>query len=458
MHHRLEILVELYKRGDYSQLGLFEKQIKALEHLVNNSTNEVLYGGGARGGKSWLLNLWQIMNRLSMPESAGLIAREELTKLKDTTQKTFFKVASFLGLEKDVDYKFNAQSNTVEFTNGSIIFFREIKYIPSDPEFDRLGSYDLTDAALDEAQQIHWKAREVLRGRLSVLSGKDWRTIPKAFYSCNPAKNWIYTSFVRPHMDGTLSDDMIFIPSLATDNPYVDQEYLENLAKADRVTRERLLYGNFEYDDDPSALCDYDAICDMFTNTHVSGGKKRISADLAMQGRDRFIAGHWDGLIAHIDIDKQKSTGKEIEDDLIGLKKSKGVGNSNIIADSDGLGAYLSSYIQGIKTFHGGSTKGYSNKNEYANLKAACAFKLAELINERKIRVICSKEQEEIIKTEISVCLKRDKIDHDDRKKRIIPKDVMKEKLGHSPDYLDFLIMGMFFEVKPNIELTTVWD
>jgi hypothetical protein len=59
----------------------------------------------------------------------------------------------------------------------------------------------------------------------------------------------------------------------------------------DPIARARLLDGSFEYDDDPACLVEYNAILDLFTNDHVQGGTKAISADLAMQGRDRFVAG-----------------------------------------------------------------------------------------------------------------------------------------------------------------------
>ena len=111
----------------------------------------------------------------------------------------------------------------------------------------------------------------------------------------------------------------------------------------------------------------------------------------------------------------------------------------------DGIGAYLESYIDHIKSFHGGTR---ANDPEYANLKSECGFKLAELINNRNIWIRCSKDQEERIKEEISVCLKRDKVDADEYRKRLIPKSIMKEKLGRSPDYLDYMIQRMYFEVQ----------
>jgi hypothetical protein len=46
--------------------------------------------------------------------------------------------------------------------------------------------------------------------------------------------------------------------------------------------------------------------------------------------------------------------------------------------------------------------------------------------------------------------LKQDDIDKDEKKKRLISKEKMKELLTHSPDYLDMLLMRMYFLVKPN--------
>lgn len=464
MNSSLHLAIELYKRGNYELLNLFDKQRQAIEVLRDDKTNELLFGGGSRGGKSWLLSVWQIMNRLAMSGSFGLIAREELTKLKDTTQKTFFVVIKQIGLIEDEDYIWHSGKQEVEFFNGSTIIFRELKFLQqADPEFDRIGSYDLTDVAIDEAQQIYWKAINVLKGRLSVLTGRneilkngvktyqEWQTAPKAFYSCNPAKNWIYTEFYKPYSNGGLADDKSFIPSLATDNPYIGQDYIKNLKKADKITRERLLYGNFDYDDDPNSLCEWDAICDIFNNDHVEKkpNDKYLVSDLAMMGRDKFITMYWEGFAGKIAFVKDKNTGKEIEDALRDEKVKRNVPNRRIIADSDGLGQFLSSYLENIREFHGGTT---AVNKIYGNLKDECGFKLAEMINSSEIRIICDREYEEEIKNQISICLKRS-ANVDDEKKRLIKKSEMKEKLGHSPDFLDLLLMRMLPEVKKQYDV-----
>ena len=93
-------------------------------------------------------------------------------------------------------------------------------------------------------------------------------------------------------------------------------------------------------------------------------------------------------------------------------------------------------------------------KKEFANLKSECGFKLAELINKRQIKIICtSDEQKERIKEELQI-LKQDKVDEDEKRKRIIKKEKMKELLQRSPDYLDMLLMKMYFHVKkPSFEI-----
>lgn len=84
------------------------------------------------------------------------------------------------------------------------------------------------------------------------------------------------------------------------------------------------------------------------------------------------------------------------------------------------------------------------DSERYVNLRAECYFKLAEMINNRKIRIICTDEQRERIMDELGA-LKQADIDNDTSKKGIIKKEVMKAILGRSPDYMDTLMMSMFF-------------
>ena len=83
------------------EIKLNDKQFKAFDLLTDytNGITEVLYGGGARGGKTWLGCIWQILRRIALPGSVGFIARKEFSRLVDTTMKTFFEVLAMMGLQ-----------------------------------------------------------------------------------------------------------------------------------------------------------------------------------------------------------------------------------------------------------------------------------------------------------------------------------------------------------------------
>jgi len=153
-----------------------------------------------------------------------------------------------------------------------------------------------------------------------------------------------------------------------------------------------------------------------------------------------------DGDVIQFVSEKDKTTGKEIEGILKHLMIQFKVGNSKVIADSDGMGSYLESYIRGIKEFHGGARA--INSKEFNNLKSECGFKLAEKINKRELKVICNPNQQEEIRRQLLNCLKQDHLDKDDSKKKLISKEKMKEYLGNSPDHLDSLLMQMYFYLK----------
>lgn len=80
---------------------------------------------------------------------------------------------------------------------------------------------------------------------------------------------------------------------MATDNPHIDQNYLDQLAKADEITRQRLLYGNFDYDDTQGKLFRYDEIIDLFRNNIEKSETTYITCDVARLGNDSTRIAIW---------------------------------------------------------------------------------------------------------------------------------------------------------------------
>lgn len=424
-----------------------EKQKEVCRLWIDDSVTDIVYGGSKGSGKSYLGVSIIFSDALTYPETFYFISRKQLIDLRKYTIPTIQEVFKNWGLSQDY-YRYQGNDNYFLLHNKSRVYLLDARYMPSDPEYQRFGSMQMTRGMIEEAGEFSLLAKSNLQASIGRWKNDTYKLVPKLLQTCNPAKNYLYSDYYKKHKEGSLESWKRFIQALPTDNKKLPEGYLLNLERTlSASSKERLLHGNWEYDDDPDLLVDYDAVCDCFTNEHVQPtSDKSISADLAMKGRDRFVAGSWSGKVVRVAIDKVFSPAKEIELDLKKLMLTDGVGRSKTVADSDGLGSYLESYIEGIKEFHGGASA-IDNAN-YFNLKSECGYKLAELITKRELKIICTDEQREAIKEELMV-LKGENPDSDTSKKRLISKDKMKATLSRSPDYLDMLIMGMYFFIKP---------
>ncbi len=426
-----------------------DKQKQVCKHWIDDSVTDIVYGGSKGSGKSYLGCSLIFGDALTYAGTHYFIARKKLDDLRKFTIPSVYEVFKHWGIHKGY-YTYNGQDSFFELYNGSRVYLLTAKYLPSDPEYYRFGSMQMTRGWIEEAGEFELDAKNNLNASVGRWKNDVYKLPPKLLQTCNPSKNYLYREYFKKNREKTLEPWKRFVQALPQDNKMLPGGYLENLERTlTRNQKERLLFGNWDYDDDPALLIEsFDKIVDCFTNDYVKGdGRKYISADLAMQGRDKFVAGVWDGLVCDLTkgLVRDKSTGKSIEVDLKDLMVRYSVPRSNVVADSDGLGNYLESYLVGINEFHGGATA--FDKKEYANLKAECAYKLADVINKGELKIICTPEQQEEIEEELGV-LKAMDVDKDETRKKIIDKKHMKELLGRSPDYLDMLLMRMYFTLK----------
>ena len=159
-------------------MNLIKKQENAVYYLKDNFTKEVIYGGAARqppfrnvrgqiyagGGKSALGVLWLIEQCQAYPGIRCLMGRSKLKALKETTLNTFFQLSTDLGISNQ--YNFNAQSGIIYWNNGSEILLKDLFTYPSDPNFDSLGSLEISLAFIDECNQISFKAWQIVKSRI----------------------------------------------------------------------------------------------------------------------------------------------------------------------------------------------------------------------------------------------------------------------------------------------------
>jgi len=422
------------------------KQSKAFRYLLDNTTTELLFGGGAGGGKSYLGCAWIIYSCIKYKGIRCLIGRSKLDNLKKTTLNTFFEICKEWKLVSGKDFTFNAGSNIIKFYNGSEIMLKDLFHYPADPNYDSLGSLELTYAFVDECNQITHKAKTILSSRLRYKLDEN-NLIPKLFMSCNPAKNWVYNEFYLPNKNNELKEYRKFIQSLASDNIHISRHYEDQLQKLDEISKQRLLFGNWEYDDSEDKLIEYNAILNLFDNQDLNGGEKYISCDVARFGKDKTVIIYWNGLRAEQIRVLDTNTIVEASNIIKDIQRTQNVRLSNIIVDDDGIGGGVTDILKcrGFKN----NGKVINNEN-YVNLKTQCYYKLAECINAGNMFINSNnpKIKESVLKELEQV--RRDKIDKDS-KLAILPKEKVKAIIGRSPDFSDAIMMRMYYELRPNV-------
>jgi len=416
------------------------KQIEALEQLsIDNDCRQLLYGGSAGSGKSFLGCDWQIKRRLKYPNTRGLIGRSELKKLRLSTMATFFELCAMYGLNPDKHWTYNGQDHVIKFYNGSQIILMDLADLPSDPEFQRFGSIELTDAFVDEAGEVSQKCIDILSSRLRYKLINDK---PKLLMTCNPHKGWLYNEFFDAQRNGTIRKDRQFIQALPTDNPHVSEVYLESLQMLPIIDRKRLLEGDWDYDETKDRLYEYDDLLRCFRNPSTISQDKFITADIARMGDDRTVIVLWNGLHAEKFIALKHKPINEVVDTIRQLAESNGVRLSNVLVDEDGIGGGAVDFLK-CKGFLNGSK---AVRDNYMNLKCDCYFKLGELITTNAI-TFESTHKDTIVK-ELEM-IRREKIDSDG-KLRVTNKEDLKKRFGMSPDFSDAIMMRCFYELKKN--------
>jgi hypothetical protein len=435
---------------------LTPKQSLAYQALNEPLVEDVLFGGGAGGGKSYLACVWLVDNILQYPDTRWFLARTELKALKETTLLTLFQVMKAYEFVVDKDYKYHSQDGQIEFMNGATVFLKDVMLKPADPEFDSLGSTEYTGGIIEEAQQTTHKAYETLKTRCRYNLDK-YNLRGQVLLTCNPHKGYLYSTFYQPFVQGRLDPNKRFIQSLATDNPKLPKAYIEKLRGVkDEATKQRLLLGNWDYENTSNQVIAQQWINNSLVDNYEDG-KKVMGVDIAREGGDKTVIALWVGNvlvdIKHItvDITGQSDISGKIADEIIAYATNHGVGYEDINIDAVGVGGGVIDACRArgyfVSSYKGGESVDVKEQfTEYRNLRTYSYWKLREGFQSMAVKILRT------IPYFDDLCRELTTHEYDTNDKLIIleEKDKIKAKIGRSPDYSDAVVMGYAPQPKNN--------
>lgn len=434
------------------------KQYQALQYLNDDITTSLWYWWAAWWGKSYLWVFWVWQQCQRYPNTTWFFWRKERVNLLRTTFASYNKFLRDYNVPENNRWVFKEKDSVILFSNWSKILLLDLARQPSDPLYTRFWSLELTGWFVDESNEVDAACIEILSTRVGRQMNMEYSLKPKILETFNPDHGHVYSRFYKPFKDGTMPEYRKFIPALVGDNSYQNPDYQVQLSRVDNpITVQRLLYGNFEYDDNPAKLFRWDEISDMFSNIITERKDMYITCDPARLGKDttRIIVWKWYETVEIKTLHQQ--TTDVVAFEIRDLEKKYRVHRYNICIDSDGVWWWVADQLRGCVQFVNNSTPisvdpdksqfaNLHNQSSFANLKTQCYFVLKYFLEKRLIKINASWEDRSDLEQELDN-ITIDKPDSD-TKIKLESKDKMKDRIGRSPDLADAIMMRMIFPLR----------
>ena len=435
------------------------KQALALNLLDDPSIVDLLFGGGAGGGKSLLMCIWLLLQMRNYPGIRIGLGRKEITRLKETTVVTMLNEAHPLLGVQDYEFKYSGHKNRISYINGSVLLLVDLAHQPSDPEGDRFGSLNLTHAAIEEVGEVAAKERNLFISRKNRYLNQKYGIVGKSVSTCNPSQNYIKEEYYKqykklgagdyqkwPYGEVEFNGEMhpayrAFIRSIAADNPFLSRNYIEVLKKLPLPEMKRLLKGDWDFESDDFMLFK-GSLLDRVIEDHINTGPKAFGFDIADAGSDRTIGSIVEaGMLIEqfpITVDKDKAIGEQIAMEIIKVAQQNGLSADNakqIGIDVIGVGASTRDFLRSKGWYVSEFVAGAGVEEiTYKNLRGKTIYEMSQAMDRGEFKIYSGLQTLEDLRTELMA----HSYTTEERKIIVTPKKEIKETLaGKSPDHAE---------------------
>lgn len=435
------------------KIQLSPKQKIALDLLDDQQVTEVYYGGSAGAGKTMLLCIWTL---LQCRNYAGIrigMGRKELTRLKQTTLTTLLREAHKLLDVNANSFNFQDQKGLITYANGSSIQLIDLARQPSDPDFDTLGSLNLTHVIIDEGGELVKKAKDAIGARRNRFMNKEYNLVGKLIITGNPSQNFTRDEYYEPYIKAgggdfqkwqsgevVISGEKMpaykaFVHALPIDNPFLPANYVEILKNLPDQERKRLYEGNWDYIDTDDMLFTAQLL-DRSMIGELSTGTKYIGVDVADKGKDKTVATYMEnGIIREqkelqVDTSGEKAISNSTALELIKFAQQRGFNDNmarQIAIEGNGVGVGVRDFMRNKGWFiteytatASSRSKGFYNFFKHLDEGKTKIFNELETINELRKQLMA-----------MTYDFK------DNLEPSVLQKKKLKEILGYSPDEAD---------------------
>jgi len=471
-------------------ITLSRKQQLAFNVLADPYVVELLFGGGAGGGKSLLVTMWMVIECRKYPGITIGLGRKEMSNLGKTTVATLLTEAhKYLGVSAD-DFTYKAPGSPqpgIYYKNGSAITLHDLAYAPSDPNYDRFGSLPLTHAVIEEVGELDLTAVSAFASRANRKLNREYSITGKTVMTCNPSNNFAREEFYDPFeklgggdmqswpcgdvfVDGKLrigQAKRVFIRSLPTDNPFLSPNYLQTLARLPKAQRRRLLEGDWDFDQEEGKLISAHLI--RTTTEHDTEARSSFGCDPSHGGDGCIFVELKGGVVvdAHrLEIpqdDPHFDKDTFIAQAFIDWVTARGGGYEDAALDANGLGSGVLNACNRLGWYVGafiaGSTKGIrildvngniiddpkpSDKGValFNNIRSQGYVDMADEMRRGELMFLADVAYFQDFRKDFAA----HKVTYKERQAIVESKIELKKRLGRSPDFSDALLAAHWVE------------
>lgn len=214
--------------------------------------NEILYGGAAGGGKTKAIVMDALMRTASHPNTTAYIFRRHYSELENSD------IAEARSSYPPELGTYNNGRHCFELNNGSKIYFR---HCSQESDLVKYLGVEMQFLYFDELTTFTERMYDFICSRLRAKKALGVQPIVRS--ASNPGSvghGWVKARFVdigefgvmhkkKIHSEALRKDKYVtfqYIPSLATDNPFITQDYIFELEKKPEALRNAMLYGQWD--------------------------------------------------------------------------------------------------------------------------------------------------------------------------------------------------------------------